>query len=100
MAFRIYRIRSNRTCFSLFSYPFTYPFPWIITVLSIGMLIGKDYGNLRFSQMNMMKKVIAICLLTSSVFLLFTVGNRIKEVSKKIINTIIDFRFAAIYMCN
>lgn len=64
--------------FSSFSYPFTYPFPWIITVLGIGVLIGKGYGNLRFSQMNMMKKAIAICLLVASAFLLFTVGNRIK----------------------
>ena len=64
--------------FALFSYPFTYPFPWIIAILNICVLIGRSYADLRITKTYLIRKGIATCLLVASMFLLFAVGNRIK----------------------
>lgn len=45
--------------FSFFSYPFTYPFIWIISALSVSTLIGKAYENTLFQKTTIIKRGIA-----------------------------------------
>ena len=64
--------------FSFFSYPFTYPFIWIISALSVSTLIGKAYENTLFQKTTIIKRGIAFFLLIGSLFLLIEVVSRIK----------------------
>ena len=56
--------------FSFFSYPFTYPFIWIISALSVSTLIGKAYENTLFQKTTIIKRGIAFFLLIGSLFCL------------------------------
>lgn len=64
--------------FSFFSYPFTYPFTWIISALSISILIRKAYGNIKFPKIRIIEKGGAAFLLAGSLFLLYEMESRIK----------------------
>lgn len=64
--------------FSFFSYPFTYPFIWIITILNISIIIKKRYKNTLFKNIKTVNKIIGICMITISLFLLYNVTTRIK----------------------
>lgn len=64
--------------FSFFSYPFTYPFIWIITILNISIVIKKEYSNIQFTKNRITNKAIGVCMFAASLFLLYTVTMRIK----------------------
>lgn len=64
--------------FSFFSYPFTYPFVWIITFVCVVLLIKRSYSPPLFIQKRIVQKGIGISFLIISILELYTVGTRTK----------------------
>lgn len=63
--------------FSLFSYPFTYPFTWIVSILCVGFLFRNAYSN-KFSYKKNLIRYIAVCVLGVSLYGLYFIGMRTK----------------------
>lgn len=59
---------------SLFSYPFSYPFTWIIVVLNGYVLIRQARFHIKISQKK--RKIGAICITILSIYLLYNVTQR------------------------
>lgn len=64
--------------FSMFSYPFSYPFTWIVVVWCVGVLIAKNYGDMDIWNIVGLKvrRVIAMILIVISLLLLYGVTKR------------------------
>ncbi len=64
--------------FSFFSYPFSYPFTWIIVAWCIGVLIMKGYENIDIWKITGMrvKRTMVMTLLVASLLLLYGVTRR------------------------
>lgn len=65
--------------FSFFSYPFTYPFTWIMAIWCIVILVWKAFGydmerEIRFSATA--RKTVSVCLLSASLFVFYVIGKR------------------------
>lgn len=62
--------------FSLFSYPFTYPFIWVITFLSI-FIIAKEYVNVLLA-VPLVKKILCVFALVCSTVCIYKLVERIQ----------------------
>lgn len=61
--------------FSFFSYPFSYPFTWIIMALSSCVLVHQFYGHIWISPRK--RRSIAVCTAIISLYLIYSVTTRI-----------------------
>lgn len=63
--------------FSMFSYPFSYPFTWVVSIICIGFLFRNAYGN-KFSYKRNLIRSIAVCALGISLYGFYFIGIRTK----------------------
>ena len=64
--------------FAFFSYPFTYPFVWIVTITCVVTIVSGAYRNIHIKS-GMLRYGIGFILLTVSLFELYIVGKRVKS---------------------